>query len=79
MTTTNFVLVRSDAGDGGWSLHPPGYTPEQIAEGYAPWLVTGTAKMQSDGEWDRPNANDYASAARVWEMSQILLATRARQ
>ena len=54
-------LCRSDCGDGGWSLHPAGATDEQIASGDAPVLVSGTAQWV-DGDWDRPNAQDYASA-----------------
>ena len=57
----DLVLVRSDTGDGGWSLHPAGSTDEQIASGDAPYLVSGTAQWV-DGEWDRPNAQDYAKA-----------------
>ena len=57
----DLVLVRSDTGDGGWSLHPAGSTDEQIASGDAPYLVSGSAQWV-DGEWDRPNAEDYAQA-----------------
>ena len=57
----DLVLCRSDCGDGGWSLHPAGSTDEQIASGDAPVLVSGTAQWV-DGDWDRPNAQDYASA-----------------
>jgi hypothetical protein len=61
---TELVLVRSDAGDGGWSLHAPGATDEQIAEGDAPALLTGEADMDDDGEWTAPTADDYAEALR---------------
>lgn len=57
----DLVLVRSDTGDGGWSLHPAGSTDEQIASGDAPYLVSGPAQWV-DGDWDRPNAQDYAEA-----------------
>ena len=57
----DLVLVRSDTGDGGWSLHPAGSTDEQIASGDAPYLGSGTAQWV-DGDWDRPNAQDYAKA-----------------
>ena len=57
----DLVLCRSDCGDGGWSLHPAVSTDEQIASGDAPVLVSGTAQWV-DGDWDRPNAQDYASA-----------------
>ena len=45
MTTSDLVLVRSDLGDGGWSLHPAGTTDEQIAEGEAIILASGTANL----------------------------------
>ena len=48
--TAPLVLCRSDAGDGGWSLHAPGSTDEDIATGEAPSLTSG------------PNARDYAAA-----------------
>ena len=57
----NLVLVRSDAGDGGWSLHAPGSSDEQIASGYAPCLVSGTA-ICIGGTWDRPAEADYQLA-----------------
>lgn len=60
--TTNFVLCRSDNGDGGWSLHGPGATDEDIATGDAPYLVSGTAEQDEDGHWNRPNADDYLAA-----------------
>jgi hypothetical protein len=44
----DFVLVRSDAGDGGWSLYAPGSTPAQIASGKAPPLVSGIAKWNDE-------------------------------
>lgn len=57
------VLVRSDRGDGGWSLHAPGSTDEEIADGTASVLASGTAEMV-DGEWSRPDATDYGTAAK---------------
>jgi len=61
-----FVLCRSDAGDGGWSLHAPGSTDEDIATGEAPPLVTGGAAWLDD-RWSRPSAADYAVALSVYE------------
>ncbi len=59
----DLVLCRSDCGDGGWSLHPAGSTDEQIASGDSPVLVSGPAQWDDDeGDWDRPNAQDYAKA-----------------
>ena len=64
--TPDFVLVRSDRGDGGWSLHAPTATDEQIACGDALPLVSGTARRSRAG-WSRPNATDYEQAADAWE------------
>lgn len=41
----DLILCRSDAGDGGWSLHPPGTTDEAIANGDARILASGEAEM----------------------------------
>jgi hypothetical protein len=62
---TDFILTRSDQGDGGWSLHAPGSTDEDIATGEAAPLVTGVSRKRA-GEWLRPNARDYADAARAY-------------
>lgn len=58
----DLVLCRSDAGDGGWSLHAPGSTDDAIASGEAPYLVSGPANRGAGG-WNRPNAADYRDAA----------------
>jgi hypothetical protein len=63
---TAFVLCRSDAGDGGWSLHAPGSTAEQIADGTARYLTSGPAEDCRGGEWSRPNEADYAAAEAAW-------------
>ncbi len=60
---TNFVLCRSDHGDGGWSLHAPGATDEAIACGDAPPIISGPSEWDK-GDWDRPNAADYAECQR---------------
>ena len=65
MRDHNLILVRSDQGDGGWSLHSPGVTDKEIAQGDAPPLTSGTASMDENGEWDRPDSADYARALRV--------------
>jgi hypothetical protein len=61
-TAADLILVRSDAGDGGWSLHAPGSTDDQIAEGDASALADGEAEMGDDGEWNAPTPADYAAA-----------------
>jgi hypothetical protein len=63
MNTYGLVLVRSDEGDGGWSLH----TPEQIADAQAhndapEYMNAGPATLVDD-EWDRPNQEDYIEAS----------------
>jgi len=60
----DFVLVRSDQGDGGWSLHEAGSTDEEIANGEAPELVSGPSAMRN-GQWLRPNSKDYIAARRA--------------
>lgn len=44
-TTLDLVVCDSDLGDGGWSLHAPGSTDNDIAEGIALPLVTGTGPI----------------------------------
>jgi len=63
---TDFILTRSDQGDGGWSLHAPGSTNEDIATGEAAALVTGVSRKRA-GKWMRPNARDYADAVMVMD------------
>ena len=58
----NLVLVRSDAGDGGWSLHAPGSTDDEIAQGDAPALLIGEAEM-IDGQWNAPTKTHRIIAA----------------
>ena len=54
-----FELVRSDTGDGGWSLHDPDPTNP---DGWAP-LHRGPAGWNERTEtWDRPNENDILVA-----------------
>jgi hypothetical protein len=59
------VLCRSDAGDGGWSLYPPGTTDDDIASGDVLPLLTGEAERDEDGEWDAPTDADYERVAAV--------------
>lgn len=59
-----YVLVRSDRGDGGWSLHMPGTTDQEIACGESQELVSGPSAMRN-GKWLRPNSKDYAAARRA--------------
>lgn len=63
---SDLILVRSDSGDGGWSLHAPDATDEDIASGDAPYLLSGEAEA-IDGGWGRPNESDYAEAFHIWQ------------
>jgi hypothetical protein len=58
-----YVLVRSDQGDGGWSIHAPGSTDKDIAAGDAPYLVCGKARWNDITQtWSRPNLDDFRLA-----------------
>jgi hypothetical protein len=59
------ILCRSDAGDGGWSLYPPGTTDDDIASGDVLPLLTGEAELDDDGEWTAPTVADYEQAADI--------------
>lgn len=65
-TLPKLVLTRSDQGDGGWSLHPPGTTNDQIASGDVAPLATGTSlpSTVAGKKWARPHAQDYTDAYR---------------
>ena len=49
-------LVRSDEGDGGWSLHDGDGQEEPEL------LLSGTAEKDYRGEWSRPDAQDIRAA-----------------
>lgn len=53
-------LVRSDQGDGGWSLHKPGADADDsgILSGTAEWI----AGDEDHGKWSRPNDEDFRFA-----------------
>ncbi len=58
--TYGLELVRSDTGDGGWSLHNPA---DENEDGYSPVLLSGPAEWigtEDDyNEWNRPTQADY--------------------
>jgi hypothetical protein len=62
----DLILVRADDGHGGWSLHHPDSTDEDIADGSSPALASGPAQWTEVGDWDRPNADDYRRAYVAW-------------
>lgn len=62
-TARDLVLCRSDKGDGGWSLHAPGTTDQQIAGGESVPLLSGEAEWDSRaGDWSQPDEDDYRAA-----------------
>lgn len=68
LTARDLVLVRSDTGDGGWSLHTKAEVADAEAHSDAPAiLVSGDAYNVADTRdgWSRPNAYDYAEALRI--------------
>jgi hypothetical protein len=63
---SDLVVCRSDAGDGGWSLHAPWATDGQIANGDQPPLRSGPATWDEQKRvWDRPNERDRQEAMNV--------------
>ena len=66
------VLVRSDHGDGGWSLHDPDATQDAQDCG-DDILLTGTATWDDgDNTWDRPTVDDYRAARCVLAQRRAL-------
>jgi hypothetical protein len=57
-------LVRSDMGDGGWSLHVHRTDIDESDDpvGAYPIVASGESPCDASGEWMRPNAADYAAA-----------------
>lgn len=56
MKTYDLVLCLSDMGDGGWSLHAPSSTDEDIAAGIALPLLSGYGYPKC------PSEKDYKTA-----------------
>lgn len=55
-------LLRSDAGDGGWSLHTKECVKEAEEHDDVPVvLLSGTADWDGQ-EWDRPSRSDFNEA-----------------
>lgn len=68
MEQKDLILVRSDEGDGGWSLHSTKQIADAKAHNDAPeYLAAGPAQWDEllnhgYGDWNRPNGHDYAEA-----------------
>lgn len=58
-------LLRSDQGDGGWSLHIVGDESEDDL------VVSGPSSPKRDGGWHRPNEKD-------WQVAVALAKTEIR-
>ena len=60
----DFVVIRSDTGDGGWSLH---WLHDEDEDGMpSSILVSGPSSLDPEtGEWQRPGREDYADAIEV--------------
>lgn len=68
MTKLTLILVRSDAGDGGWSLYPPGTSDEEIREGKVPPLRTGTSEFDEETHrWSEPSDTTRAITQSYYE------------
>jgi len=70
-TRDDLMLLRSDTGDGGWSLHTKdavilaeasGDVPETIISGHAEWIEENDLHR---GHWNRPNWADYEEALAI--------------
>ena len=59
-TKRDLELIRSDMGDGGWSLHLRGDEDEDGMPNNV--LLSGESKRSDSGEWLRPNKEDYEEA-----------------
>jgi hypothetical protein len=64
-------LVRSDTGDGGWSLHLPEEYEDE--DGFSPILLSDTAIWNDVAEWwDRPTQADYERALAAWDAAAVV-------
>lgn len=64
MNAPDLILIRSDQGDGGWSLHTKQQIEEANAHDEAPgYVLSGPATWDDQADdWDRPNVEDYRTA-----------------
>ena len=62
---TTFELIRSDTGDGGWSLHHKDMEDEDGVPTCV--LVSGPSDLDATmDEWSRPDDDDYSAAEREY-------------
>lgn len=57
-------LVRSDRGDGGWSIHVrrPDVDEEEDPIDAWPLVTSGESEALDDGTWARPTEDDWVAA-----------------
>ena len=69
MSRIALELVRSDMGDGGWSLHAHRTDIDEQEDPVAAWpiLLSGESEADEDGDWIRPTEEDYDEAQRIAE------------
>lgn len=72
MKTFDFTLCRSNAGDSGGSLQPPGSIDDNIGSGDAPCLVSGTAEYNDSTGQCKTRPADYLQAAVMCTAAQVL-------
>ena len=58
----HFILIRSDTGDGGWSLH---LSADEASDGVPSRILLSGKSDLVDDEWARPNAEDWAHARKL--------------
>lgn len=63
-------LVRSDLGDGGWSIHVRRTDVDERTDPQRAWpiVLDDEAEPAEDGGWTRPDAEDWAEARRRAEV-----------
>jgi len=60
----DFEVLRSDQGDGGWSIHWKHDEPDE--NGLRPVLLSGPSSFDAErGDWARPTHEDFADAIEV--------------
>jgi hypothetical protein len=76
-------LVRSDLGDGGWSIHVRRTDVDEHEDPVGAWPIVGSGEggrwLERNREWARPNKKDWAlarSAARRLARGQRHHATK---
>lgn len=64
MVTYRLELVRSDMGDGGWSIHAHRVDGGGDSQREWPIVHSGESHLRA-GEWTRPSQRDWSRARRI--------------